>query len=129
MDKINITTQEQLTALYAQFSGMKFNRDRESFCNFFYDISETSKYFFKEIRFNWDNKYPTSKDIDNAHSALVTIGAISLLSYEPEHLIIRPFCKRYFNKFKDKLTKEQIGELEKIAQEFKIKLKVKNVSD
>jgi hypothetical protein len=116
---MNLSTHEQLIAIYSFFPGKKFDDDTERFCTFFYNLSRTSQYFFKRTAFDCDGLYPTSRELEEAQSTLFITGMISRIALENSALI-NPACKySYEKRIKGMLRKGEIWELEdKIILEF-----------
>lgn len=122
---MELSTQEQLTALYGLFPGKKFDRGRH-FYEFFYRTHKTSEHFFKNVGFDCE-RMTVAQDIEEAHNNLVSVGYIVFFTNDPNSPIITPNCAEdYLKNLKGRLINGESAELERLAQNFG---KVTNIRD
>lgn len=127
---MNLTTQEQVIAVYSFFPGMKFDFDNERYHGFFYKLQRGQNVFFQNLRFDFD-RILTSPDLSEIDVVLINTGHIHVLPPYYQQRIINPICKHKFERdLRRKLLIGEIGQLEcVISKQFESALNVRPLFD
>ncbi|MEK6893627.1 MAG: hypothetical protein AABX07_05500 [Nanoarchaeota archaeon] len=128
---MNLSTQEQVIALYSFFPGMKFDFDAERYHSFFYKLKKEQRPFFQNLSFDFDGRFPTSPDLSEIDGILMSTEHIHVLTPYFQQRVINPICKFNFERnLKRKLCFGEIGQLELIiSKQFKEALDARPLFD
>ena len=108
---MDFTTQQKVIGLYALMSEeinlRKINR--ANLHEWFYQRKKEKPSMFGNLKFNWDESYPLSKEIDYINSTLKRVAGLS------ENLC--DFCKNYFNeRMKPKINEKELDEIRRLSK-------------
>ena len=114
---MEFTLQQNIIGLYALMPRDNIKIEIRKLHEWFYEQKQENPDIFGSLRFDWDGRHPTCKNIDYIHSTLRTIGFLKRDFFEKNSYTISDSCRDYFERkmkpFTDKPKTDKIKRLSK----------------